>query len=301
MHIEPSESRRSQSPRPTVQIAVWLVTVSLLPTFLWAGDWPHWRGADRNDIISEPSGWTGDHWIASRASWITNVGDGSSSPLVIGGQLYVMGWRDQRDFLYCLRASTGEEIWSVSYPCPRFGRRATGDQGLYGGPTSTPEYDVATGYLYTLSCDGDLHCWDTGRRGRQVWRVNLYDAYHVEQRPKIGRSGRRDYGYTTAPLVHEDWLIVEIGAHEGTLAAFDKKTGKQVWLSQAKMPAGHSGGLAPMSVEGRPCVAVFTLRGLVVTRLDEGHAGQTVAEYEWTTSFANNIATPAVFQNYVVM
>ncbi|MCC9609394.1 PQQ-like beta-propeller repeat protein [Blastopirellula sp. JC732] len=275
--------------------------ILLLAVTATAEDWPHWRGPNRDDVTSDRSGWSSDGWIKSPPAWTKNVDEGSSSPIVVGDRLFAIGWKANKDHVVCLQASTGKEIWSVSYNCPRYGRQATGDQGLYGGPTSTPEYDPATGYLYTLSCDGDLNCWDAGEKGRQVWSLNLYDIYKVEQRPRIGRSGRRDYGYTTAPLVHGDWLIVEIGAQAGTLAAFDKRTGKQIWLSEAKGFAGHAGGLAPIEVEGVPSVAAFTFQGLLVTRLDPGHAGETVAEYEWMTSFANSIATPAVFDNYILI
>jgi outer membrane protein assembly factor BamB len=281
--------------------AIAALTVILAAVRLCAEDWPHWRGPNRNDIVGESSGWTADGWLAPRAAWKKNVSEGSSSPIVVGDRMFVMGWREQKDFVYCLQATTGNEIWSVSYKCPRYGRLATGDEGLYSGPTSTPEYDEATGFLYTLSCDGDLNCWDTNPRGRRVWGVNLYDSYQVARRPKVGRSGLRDYGYTTAPLVHGDWVIVEVGAKVGTLVAFAKSTGKQVWTSQATVPAGHSGGLVPMNVEGTPCVAVLTFQGLLVTRLDAGNEGRTVAEYEWITEFVNNIATPAVFENYVVI
>ncbi len=268
---------------------------------LAAEDWPHWRGPTRDDIVTESSGWTGKSWIANQPAWKNQVGEGSSSPIVVGKSLFVMGWRDGQDSVYCLNATTGKKIWSVSYECPKYGRLATGDEGLYSGPTSTPEYDQATGFLYTLSCDGDLNCWDTNGRGRRVWGVNLYDEYEVGRRPRVGRSGLRDYGYTTAPLVHNDWLLVEVGADVGTLVALEKTTGKQVWLSQAKGPAGHTGGLVPITVERIPCVAVMTFQGLLVTRIDAAHAGRTVAEYEWITNFVNNIATPAVFENNVLI
>lgn len=287
--------------KSTRRIACLLTFVIWWPTCLLSADWPHWRGPHRNGLIDEHSGWTGEKWISPTAKWAQEVGEGSTSPLVVNDRVYMMGWRDQRDYLYCLSAATGEELWSVSYECPRYGRQAIGDQGLYSGPTSTPEYDSATGFLYTLGCDGDLNCWNTNQRGALVWSLNLYDRYQPPRRPRVGRSGRRDYGYTTAPLIHEDWLIVEVGAEAGTLIAFDKTTGEQVWLSAAKGPAGHAGGLAPITVEGIPCVAAFTFNGLLVTRLDGRHAGETVAEYEWITSFANNIATPAVFENYVLI
>ena len=46
-------------------------------------------------------------------------------------------------------------------------------------------------------------------------------------------------------LIHGDWLIVEARADEGTLLAFERSTGKQVWRSDAKGPAGHTGGHSP--------------------------------------------------------
>lgn len=280
-------------------VVVWSVICSTVP--LVAEDWPHWRGPNRNDIVAESSGWTAKGWIENRPSWKAKVGEGSSSPIVVGERLFTMGWRDQQDSVYCLNAATGKEIWSVSYECPQYGRVATGDEGLYSGPTSTPEYDKATGFLYTLSCDGDLNCWDTNQRGSRVWGINLFEEYSVGRRPRVGRSGLRDYGYTTAPLIYGDWVIVEVGAAAGTLVAFSKTTGKQTWLSEAQGPAGHTGGLVPMTVEGVPCVATMTFRGLLVARVDSANAGKTVAEYEWITDFINNIATPAVFENQVVI
>jgi len=280
----------------------WVVSSVILSLGSSRGDdWPHWRGLSRDDHVRESSGWTPNGWSSLRPAWKKNVGEGSSSPIIVGDRLFVMGWRNQQDSVLCLDASTGQEIWSVSQKSPRYGRQATGDEGLYSGPTSTPEYDEATGWLYTLSCDGQLNCWDTKQRGRKLWSVNLYDSYQIGRRPRVGRSGHRDYGYTTAPLIHGDWVIVEVGAKEGTLIAFDKTTGKQVWTSQAKSPAGHAGGLVPMQVEGVPCLAVMTFQGLLVARLDAKHAGQTVAEYEWITDFANNIATPAVFKSFVLI
>lgn len=278
-----------------------LVALCLSRTVAGTDDWPHWRGPDRDDRIAQSSGLTGNGWLANDASWKATVGEGSTSPIVVGNQLFVMGWRGDQDTVHCLDTRSGRELWTVSYPCPKYGRLATGDEGLYSGPTSSPEFDTETGLLYTLSCDGDLICWDTSKRGQRVWSVNFYDQYGIVRRPKVGRSGLRDYGYTTAPLVYGNWVIAEVGAKKGTLVAFDKTTGKQVWMSEAGAPAGHTGGLVPMEVEGVPCVAAMTFQGLLVTRLDAGHEGKTIAQYEWITDFINNIATPAVYKNTVLI
>ena len=56
-----------------------------------------------------------------------------------------------------------------------------------------------------------------------------------------------------------------------------------------------------MMVEGVPCVAALTLNRLVVVRLDENHVGETVATYDWQTHYANNITTPAVAGDIVIL
>ena len=104
-------------------------------------------------------------------------------------------------------------MWQQSYAAPLYGRRSTGDKSIYSGPSSTPEFDRRTGYLYTLGIDGDLHCWDTRSNGRQVWALNLYDRFGAPQRPDVGgkNQSRRDYGYTSSPFVYQGTLLVEVG------------------------------------------------------------------------------------------
>lgn len=273
-----------------------------------SADWSHWRGLNRNGIVAEDSQWDSGAWKAKRGGpgkslWNRNVGIGCTSPLVVGNVVYTMGWNNNRDTVWCLDATTGKPVWQVSYNCPKYGRRSTGDKSIYAGITSTPEYDAETGYLYSLSVDGDLNCWDTRQRGKKVWGFNLYQRYNVKQRPEVAvrRKTRRDYGYTSSPLVHEATLIVEVGDDDGNLMGYDKRSGKQLWVSESKEFAGHSGGAVPITVEGIPCVAVLTIRGVLVVRLDQGKQGRTVAEFKWTTDFANNIPTLAVHEDSVIV
>ncbi len=270
------------------------------PHALHAGDWPHWRGPSRDGIADESSGFGGKTWHLEQA-WSADVGEGSSSPIVAGGRVYTIGNARGRDVVRCLDLETGKTLWAIDYPCPSYGRKARGDQGIYRGTSSTPAYDPATGLLFTLSIDGDLHCWDANQRGAKRWHINLYEKYDPPVRPKVNRSGHRDYGYTTSPLVIGDWAIVEVGGKSGNTIAFDKQTGRQVWASENRDPAGHTGGVVPITVEGVPCLAMLTHFNLLVMRIDQGRAGQTVAEYPWLTEFANGIATPAVQDQYVLI
>ena len=288
---------------PAAPFSIWITVLICFgsASTAFTADWPHWRGGQHNGLVSEASGWNGSSWINSKPTWTASVGEGASSPLVIGERVFTLGFRDGQNVVSCLETVSGKTVWTTSYVTKEYGRNATGDEGLYSGPSSTPEFDSATQFLYTLSADGDLHCWDTRQRGAKVWQRNLYDDYHMPKRAKVGRSGQRDYGYTSSPLVHDDWLLVEVGGPTGTIVAFEKRSGREAWRSKAVDVAGHSGGMAPITVEGVPCVAALTFEGLLVLRLDVDLAGETVATYPWVTDFANNIASPAVQDDCVLI
>jgi len=277
-----------------LRFVAWAFVGSIFLSPLAAADWPHWRGPNRNDVVAEHSGWAGTKWPAGGEVWRTQVGIGCSSPIVAEGKLYVTGWENNRDHVVCLDADSGRELWKVNYRCPKYGRHSKGDKGIYAGPTSTPSFDPKTKQLYTLSTDGDLNCWNTKAEEKRVWGFNLYERYGVNQRPDVGKRSHRDYGYTSSPLIHKNWAIVEVGDDDGTVMGFDKNTGKRVWTSECRDEAGHTAGPVPLIVEGVPCVAVLTLRNLVVMRLDAGREGETIATYPWATHFANNIPTPTV-------
>ncbi len=267
-----------------------------------AADWPSWRGPTRDGLSPEPSGWRKDTWVGDKPDWQIEVGVGSSSPLVAAGCLYTLGHQDGSDAVECRDAKTGKLLWRSKYTCKQYGRHHVGDEGLYAGPSSTPEFDRETKRLYTLSVDGHLNCWDTAAEGKAVWGKNLYDEYQVERRPKLTSQPQRDYGYTTSPLAYKDWLLVEVGSTKGgSLVAFDKASGKQVWASELKDEPGHCGGLALMTVDKIPCAVVLTQRNLAVIRLDAGQEGKTLGTFAWATDFANSIASPAVHGDCVLV
>jgi hypothetical protein len=76
---------------------------------------------------------------------------------------------------------------------------------------ATPAMEAETGYLYTLSCDGDLRCWEAYNRtepGKLKWALNLFGDYQAT-------AGEEDYGFFASPLLYGDWVIVEVGHNIG--------------------------------------------------------------------------------------
>jgi hypothetical protein len=276
-----------------------LVACCLLaaPALARSAGWPRLRGPNRDGSTPDSSGWP-KGWPPKKL-WSFDAGRGCTSPILAGGRVYVMGWygrahrrqnRLGRDVVRCLDARTGKTLWSASCKARYQGRLRTGDTNWYGGPNATPAVDRKAKRLVTLGVDGDLRCWDA-TTGVPLWSRNLHDAYKVRQRPDVG-GGRRDFGFCAAPLLLGDAVIVEVGAAEGTVMAFDAATGTQRWVSALKGAAGHSGGPCPISVGETPCLAVLTLTKLVVMRLDHGHEGETLAEHPWRTDFGCNLAAP---------
>ncbi len=276
-----------------------MALVALTPGLAAAADWPCWRGPAGDDTTPETSGWPRPDWPGP-AAWTAEVGEGATSPIVAGGHVYVMGWQSDTDTVRCLGLADGKELWRQSYPCPGYPRFHLGDEGWYHGVSPTPAYDASTGALFTLSTDGDLCCWDARAGGKSVWRMNLHDSFKVPPRPQV-HGGHADHGYTTAPLVWGKWVIVEVGAPEGNLMAFDKGTGRRAWVSQCKDARGQTGGASVMTVSGIPCLAVHTISHLLVARLDRGHEGETLGTYPFETQTGQNTVTPAVAGDLVLL
>src|SRR5262245_54506996 len=74
-----------------------LIVAVAFPMCAWADDWPHWRGPNRNGITAESSGYQDGRWNVDKPLWQINVGKGSSSPLVVAGKVYTMGWKSGKD------------------------------------------------------------------------------------------------------------------------------------------------------------------------------------------------------------
>jgi outer membrane protein assembly factor BamB len=212
-----------------------------------------------------------------------------------------MGWKDGQDYVHCLEA-TGHDgrplkAWVKSYACPAHSRKGTRFPNSYKGPLATPAIDTDTGCLYTLSCDGDVRCWEAHNPkepGKLKWAANLFSDYQVT-------VGELDYGFFASPLLYGDWVIIEAGHQkEGALWAFEKMNGKVAWKST------HGGDRAPASpalfyVEGTPCVAAITSDTFLVVRMDKGHEGESLVEHPWHSLYNESSPSPIVSGNKVLL
>lgn len=246
------------------------VSTCLLTT-VFAGDWPQWRGPNRDGISTE-TGWS-TQWPAAgpKQLWKADVGTGYSGVSVVAGRLYTVGNTGSTDIVYCLDAETGTVVWKHSYTCD------PDDPMGYVGPRSTPTVDA--GRVYTVSRLGHVFCLDAAR-GTVVWSKELLKDYGAKA-PRWGFSG--------SALVDGNRLILEGGGKGSGLLALDKTTGAEIWKS-GDDAAGYSSAVVTGTGEQR-AVTMLHAKTVVSRRV---HDGRELWRHPWKTSYDVNAATPIV-------
>jgi hypothetical protein len=208
--------------RESFQPVFVLVAVLFLLTPV-AGDWPQWRGPNRDGKVKSafiPVAWP----KALKEEWKVTVGLGHASPVEYGGRIYVFARQAEDEVLLCLDSVTGKEIWRSSQPITYEMHPAAKGHGK--GPKATPVVSNAT--VYTFGISGALSAHDA-RTGKLKWRHEFLKEY-----PKTSPL----FGTAMSPLVDSGLVIAHVGGHDkGALTAFDAETGAVKWSNNADGPA----------------------------------------------------------------
>ncbi|HUE73973.1 MAG TPA: PQQ-binding-like beta-propeller repeat protein [Pirellulaceae bacterium] len=264
-------------------IALCLVCSCVLTSLAVAADWPQWRGPNR-DGISQEKGLL-QEWPQEgpKLLWqVKDLGDGYSTPAVVGDRLYVIsnkGMDDER--VQCLSVADGKEIWSV-----RIGNVGKNEGPQYPGSRSTPTVDGEL--LYALGSDGDLACLEI-ESGKERWKKSLRSDF-------AGQPGK--WAYAESPLVDGDVLVCTPGGAKATIVALDKTSGETIWAS--KIPEGDQAAYASViavEVGGTKQYVQFLEKGLVGV---DAKSGKFLWRYEKTVQTSPaNIPTPVASGSFV--
>lgn len=134
-----------------------------------AEDWPRWRGPHGDGTSAEVANLPDFPATGLEVLWKAEVGAGWSSPVVVGGKVFVFDARLERlrawERLTCRDAVTGKVRWQVeeeaTYPEFCF------VVGQENGPTSTPV--ISEENIYSLGQKGEVSCRHT-MTGALVWQ-----------------------------------------------------------------------------------------------------------------------------------
>ena len=218
-------------PRPTRLLPALVLLFAASP--LSAGDWPQWRGPDRDGFAAADET-LGPAWGTDgpRELWaLEGVGSGFASVAVVGSRLYTTGNFDdgQRVVAVDLPSDGGQPkiAWTRAFTenVPKHG---------YPGSRSTPT--VVGDRLYVTGSNGSLACLSTA--GELLWSKDFAKEYG---------SGGQSWGYAESPLVDGDRVIFTPGSDVALMVACDRMTGREIWrtpypdnLTGGKREAGYS-------------------------------------------------------------
>jgi outer membrane protein assembly factor BamB len=181
-----------------------------------SGDWPQWRGPNRDGRSTEkgllkewPDG-------GPRLVWkTTDLGLGYATVSLAGNRLFTMGDKGDVNFVVALNRADGKPLWTAEV-----GKAGAPGWGGFAGPRCAPTVDDQL--LYAVGQYGEVVCLDVAT-GKERWRKD-YAKDFGGQLP--------EWGYTGMPLVNGDRVILTPGGQRGNLVALNKSTGELIWQSK---------------------------------------------------------------------
>jgi outer membrane protein assembly factor BamB len=232
-----------------IRISAPIVAVALCTLSLSAGraprpglDWPSFRGIDARglgDGKSTPVAWNAA--TGQGVKWKTPIaGLGHSSPIVWGDLVCVSTATSDTEQslklgLYGDIAPVDDDTpkaWKVLCVDKRSGA-VTWERELHRGVPEVKRHTKATHANSTLATDGErivaflgsegLHALDM--KGQPLWKKDF----------GVLESGffmfpAAQWGFASSPVIHDGLVIVQADVFKGSfLAAFDAKTGKEIW------------------------------------------------------------------------
>jgi len=133
-----------------------------------------------------------------KIQWRIPLGDGYSGVAISKGKVLTLFSQGNDEFIICLEAKTGKEIWRV--------RSDSTYKDVNGnGPRSTPT--IHGDVVYALGAHGKLYALQA-KNGKRILNSNLREAFN-------GVGPSEGAGYGTSPLIEDEMLaLVEATPNE---------------------------------------------------------------------------------------
>ncbi len=245
-------------------------------------DWNQWRGPGR-DGVGDASTLPAELPAELTRRWQVPVGEGHSSPVIVGNVVYLHSREDEQEIARALSLVDGSEIWRRSYAAPYTMNPAARSHGP--GPKSTPV--VVDGRMFTFGITEILSAFDAAS-GELLWRREFSDQY-----PETAPI----YGSAMSPIVVDDTLIAHIGWDQaGALTAFDVTTGETRWANDEFTP-GYASPIV-VEIDDTPILVTQSDKHIIVVNLDDGG---TAWSMPFETDHQQNTVTPLAVGDRVIL
>lgn len=266
----------------TWRLLLVMIVVGSLPLSVHAADWPQWRGPERNGISKE----TGllKEWPKAGPQLVwqaKNLGDGYSTPAVVGDHLYLLSSKGMSDeSVISVGTKDGKPAWST-----RLGKVGPNQGPQYPGARSTPTINGDA--LFALGSNGDLACVEIAG-GSIRWLKSLRSDFG-------GKPGQ--WAYSESPLIDGDVLVCTPGGEEATIVALNKKNGDVIWKSAIPGEQPAYASAIVVDVGGIKQYVQFLKKGLVGV---DAKSGKLLWSYNKTAQGSPaNIPSPVADGPYI--
>jgi outer membrane protein assembly factor BamB len=269
--------------RTVLTLTFWAICAATgLPAVVaGAEDWPQWRGMNRDGKSPEtgllkPWPPEGPKLLLT----IGGIGQGWSSPAVVGGRIYITGLfreKARRDLHAFCFEKDGTKVWEVS----------VGPEWEKSNPGSKSMPAVDGDLLYVITGRGRVAALEKDT-GRELWAVELTERF---------KAPVPQHGFTGAVLVDGDKVVCVAGASDACIVALNKKTGETVWTSKGLSDPAHYSSPIVFDFEGVRQYAVLTSKGVVSVKAEDG---TLLWRYDRPACKTNaNVPTPVYADGYV--
>lgn len=252
-----------------------LAATATLATAAAAEDWSQWRGPDRNghaEAFTIPEAWP----EAPEQKWRVEVGEGYTSPVVVGDRIYLMARQGEEEVAMALDLATGKTLWKSAFQAPYVPHQAAVKYGK--GPKATPA--VAEGVACFLGIDARFSCHDA-KSGKVLWVRDYSEASAPEE---------TFCGSAFSPLIEGGTVFVHLGDDRaGRLFAADLRTGEEKWGWEGQGPGYASPFM--LEVDGVRQFVTFATTDLLAF---EPKTGELLWQRAYPDKWRENIVDPLV-------
>ena len=192
-------------------------------------DWPSWRGPSRNNVApgnqSPPTSWSENENIV----WKSEVpGRGHASPVMVGNRIFLATAEDEKQIqsVVCFRKDNGKKLWQT-----------TVNEGNFPAQIHRNNTHASQ----TIACSGD-RIFVTFHNNGGVQLTSLdFDGNLKWQKFTGNFKTPFPFGYGSSPCLFGNTVIVLSDmVDEGYLAAYDQKTGDEVWRTKRGQTASFA-------------------------------------------------------------
>lgn len=174
-----------------------------------AEDWPQFRGPNASGVSQSKLSLPTEISPDAPVLWKATVPPGHSSPVLFGDRIYLTGVHDKLLKTLAFDRRTGARLWERDAPYETL--EATHRTGSFAQSSPATDGEIVVSFFGSSG----LHAWD--RDGQPLWSHRMGPF-------------KNDFGAGSSPIIVDD-LVILVQDHDldSFIAAFDKRTGKEVW------------------------------------------------------------------------